>query len=71
MDNQVVFATIKMELGKHIVLHIYVTYIFPKHFGSHNISHITEEMKSEAADLGEFSKNENHSKCSNLHILVV
>lgn len=40
MDNQVDYSTVKVKLGKHVVLHFYIIYIFPKNFGSHNISHI-------------------------------
>lgn len=41
MDNQVDFSTIKVKLGKHVVLQFYIIYMFPKNLG-HTTSHIGE-----------------------------
>ena len=63
--------TIKVKLGKPAMLHLYIIHIFPKDFGSHNISHVREKMKSAISGFWIILSNENDDKCFSLLIWVV
>lgn len=52
MDNQVDFSTMKVKLRKHVVLQFYIIYMFPKNFGSHNISYWGKKWKVRSVDFG-------------------